>query len=49
LTLDLRDCVFGIAGLCGAPVVFAKATLRLVQPKLINVFVVSRLQALDQP
>jgi hypothetical protein len=46
LTLDLRDCFLGIPCLCGAPVVLAKTTLRFVQPKLVNVLVVSGILAL---
>jgi hypothetical protein len=49
LTLDLRDRLLGVPRPCGAPVILTKTTFRFVQPKLVNVFVVTGIQALNQP
>jgi hypothetical protein len=49
LTLDLRNRLLGIPRSCGTPVKLTKTTFCFVQPKLINVFVVTGIQALNQP
>ena len=48
LTLDLRNRLLGVLCLGGATVIPSKTTLGFVQPNLVDVFIVSRFQALNQ-
>jgi len=48
LTFDVSDSVFGVSRLGDALIVFPKTLLGFFKPEVINLLVLTRLEALDQ-